>query len=121
MDAELKAKWVAALRSGEYRQGAGQLYSETRGAYCCLGVLCKVADLPINDEGDGVLYSGKDVGYAPLTNLIFGDKPEGGDGLSDFWSRNDGRFGIHKHTFAELADYIEANIPASTNTEGGRD
>lgn len=42
MDAELKAKWVTALRSGEYRQGAGQLRFED--TFCCLGVLCDIID-----------------------------------------------------------------------------
>jgi hypothetical protein len=39
MDAELKTKWVEALRSGEYDQGKNALKS-TDGSFCCLGVLC---------------------------------------------------------------------------------
>lgn len=44
LDPELKAKWVAALRSGNFAQGSAQL---KRGyldepTYCCLGVLCEV-------------------------------------------------------------------------------
>lgn len=42
MDAEIKTKWVEALRSGKYEQGTEQLYSE--GKYCCLGVLCDIVD-----------------------------------------------------------------------------
>lgn len=41
MDAELKAKWVTALRSGEYRQTMGVLRG-SGGGYCCLGVLCAI-------------------------------------------------------------------------------
>jgi hypothetical protein len=44
MDAKLKADWVKALRSGEYRQGRGE-FEGARG-FCCLGVLCKVANEP---------------------------------------------------------------------------
>ena len=40
MDQETKAKWVAALRSGEYQQCSRTLH-DGKG-YCCLGVLCKV-------------------------------------------------------------------------------
>jgi len=40
MKAEWKDKWVAALRSGEYKQTREQLY-DGKG-YCCLGVLCKI-------------------------------------------------------------------------------
>lgn len=41
MNQEIKAKWVAALISGEYKQGIGRLKSD-RGEYCCLGVLCDI-------------------------------------------------------------------------------
>ena len=41
MNKEIKAEWVAALRSGEYEQGAGKL--AWQGKFCCLGVLCEVA------------------------------------------------------------------------------
>lgn len=41
MNAEIKGKWVEALRSGKYQQGQGKLC--TRDCkYCCLGVLCEV-------------------------------------------------------------------------------
>jgi hypothetical protein len=38
---EFYSQWLAALRSGEYPQGKGQLnYDNT---YCCLGVACDIA------------------------------------------------------------------------------
>lgn len=37
MPKESLAKWLAALRSGEYKQGKGSLKSHE--GYCCLGVL----------------------------------------------------------------------------------
>jgi hypothetical protein len=50
MDAELKAKWVAALRSGTYRQGERALKQIPKGkktpCHCCIGVLAEVLDLP---------------------------------------------------------------------------
>ena len=38
MNSQVKEKWIAALRSGEYEQGKNKL----RGSegFCCLGVLC---------------------------------------------------------------------------------
>lgn len=33
--------WIAALRSGEYKQGASRL--SMSGKFCCLGVLCETA------------------------------------------------------------------------------
>lgn len=48
MNKELKTKWIAALRSGEYKQGTNVLRDEDN-RFCCLGVLC---DLMIK-EGKG--------------------------------------------------------------------
>ena len=38
MKADIKQKWVAALRSGEYEQTDAVLRLDSH--YCCLGVLC---------------------------------------------------------------------------------
>lgn len=43
MNPDIKALWLEALRSGEYKQGVGVLHNETEDTYCCLGVLCDVA------------------------------------------------------------------------------
>ena len=37
-------EWVAALRSGEYKQGKGQL-KDNGGRYCCLGVEAEIHNL----------------------------------------------------------------------------
>lgn len=42
MNKEVMQKWVKALRSGEFAQAKAQL--ENCGTYCCLGVLCKLAE-----------------------------------------------------------------------------
>ena len=42
MKADIKQKWVDALRSGEYKQGTGQLKCEGTNTFCCLGVLTDV-------------------------------------------------------------------------------
>lgn len=47
MNPVVKEKWLAALRSGEYKQGRYRLAKRRLGAeeweYCCLGVLCELA------------------------------------------------------------------------------
>lgn len=46
MNPEIKAQWVAALRSGEYQQGKRYLrrqWNNEEPQYCCLGVLCDLA------------------------------------------------------------------------------
>lgn len=42
---DFKKKWVAALRSGEYKQGKGTLYRENNDTHCCLGVACRIAGM----------------------------------------------------------------------------
>jgi hypothetical protein len=46
MNPGIRARWTAALRSGDYPQGANALRRD--GHWCCLGVLCDLA------EQDGV-------------------------------------------------------------------
>jgi hypothetical protein len=41
MNPEIKSLWVAALRSGKYKQGRGTLRNEQE-QFCCLGVLCNL-------------------------------------------------------------------------------
>lgn len=41
MNPEIKQEWVAALRSGKYKQGRKRLNTDDK--YCCLGVLCEIA------------------------------------------------------------------------------
>ncbi len=40
MNADIKQRWVEALRSGQYKQGSGGL--KINNCYCCLGVLCEL-------------------------------------------------------------------------------
>lgn len=57
MRADIKSEWLAALRSGKYKQATGVLHDPASGGYCCLGVLCEIArkhgivDLRIDDQG----------------------------------------------------------------------
>ncbi len=62
MNPEVKAKWLAALRSGDYQQGRSALAQN--GQYCCLGVLCELAvqeDVISKYTTDEATYYGKDV------------------------------------------------------------
>jgi hypothetical protein len=51
MNPEVKARWVAALRSGEYKQAKNSLRKQD--AFCCLGVLCDLYD---SSQWHGVAY-----------------------------------------------------------------
>ena len=55
----LKDKWIAALRSGKYKQGKGAL--QRNESFCCLGVLCEVAGVHNFDhDGFGMTYEFSD-------------------------------------------------------------
>jgi len=111
----LKAKWVAALRSGKYKQGRGFLKakdSEGDWTYCCLGVLCEVAGLKekfvreTDIDLNRVLFEGS---YSATVPEIFGIGDYGilnrsVDGAQSLASLND----IRKFTFDMIADVIEA-------------
>lgn len=51
--------WLEALRSGKYKQTTGKLKSRN-GAYCCLGVLCEVAEVPKKFNGFDYTYGPED-------------------------------------------------------------
>jgi len=59
MNPEIKAKWVAALRSKKYQQAKKALRKDVDGksAFCCLGVLCEIynQEVPENEKVDWVI------------------------------------------------------------------
>lgn len=46
-------KWLQALKSGDYNQGYGRLFTPNLG-FCCLGVACEELGLPYNEEDGGL-------------------------------------------------------------------
>jgi hypothetical protein len=104
MDAELKAKWVEALRSGKYKQTKNRLQRD--GKFCCLGVLCEVAGLSSKIEEDGKVYyttaAGSQLGFS-LPAGEFGFSMAIQNALTDM---ND-----HGKRFKTIANWIEKYIP----------
>jgi hypothetical protein len=102
---EIKAKWVEALRSGEYEQGCGALRTED-GKYCCLGVL---TDLYCKAKGvtfDGVTRSNRWVLNLSVRRWAGLESPNPAVPQAPLaWLNDSGR------TFAEIADLIEGNDP----------
>lgn len=49
MNADIKQRWVEALRSGQYKQGSGGL--KINNCYCCLGVLCELHRQDFSGKG----------------------------------------------------------------------
>lgn len=113
MNPEIKAKWVAALRSGEYKQGKDRLRSRDN-KFCCLGVLCNLhaqahpeiaamqprADAYMGEEG---YYPAAVAEWAGLRHRMLTVSIEGND--SNIASHND-----RGATFEQIADAIEAQL-----------
>jgi hypothetical protein len=105
MDAQLKAKWVEALRSGEYQQGLRAL--RKGNSFCCLGVLCDVmgAEWDKGEDDLNATLNGEKQDYylAPEALAVVGMTDKEQEvlyGMND----NEGK------TFPQIADYIEENL-----------
>lgn len=99
--------WLAALRSGDYKQGTGTLHTEEKGvhSYCCLGVLCEVQQIRkiayTSDSANRTAYAYGDDGklvYYP-GNLTSWEN----DVTVELMNLNDNK----KRSFEEIADWIE--------------
>jgi len=108
MEQELKAKWIAALRSGEYPQDKAFLRSEK--GYCCLGVLCDVAG---EHQYTDILAEYRMMD--PQVEIKLGLAESTGDlyilsatlaGMNDGDPESD----RPPASFLEIADWIEANL-----------
>lgn len=110
MTSEQKAKWLAALRSGEYCQSQHFLYSHNRkdeqNGFCCLGVAAKaVFDYPLGRLEQLCSF--------PKDEFIGRLGPREADGKI---ASIQGAL-VHlndelRWSFTQIADFIEANIPA---------
>lgn len=132
MPAELKTRWLEALRSGSYKQATSRLYNVVEDGYCCLGVLMSVVD---GDKVDFQADSIDEAGGLPswewydrngMSSFHIEDYPSPtcastfitrecilsfmNDGytfrniVKDKWER------VYGKSFLGIADYIEANV-----------
>lgn len=121
---EFKEKWIAALRSGKYKQAQESLFSGIYDdendtsviGYCCLGVACKVAGIS-DDDMSGHPYP-SDLGPSHQKNLPELLLEHGGyfstitsfeeqkNEVSKLMHMND----VQEKSFPEIADYIEQNL-----------
>lgn len=128
MKPEIKEKWVAALRSGEYTQATG--YLRTKEGFCCLGVLCDIVQEDVGMHWiKGTEYGLECYRYTKNNNYIHhsltlsasGCLPTEVVNLSDLedydpviWYGDDGSTLAELNdkglTFNEIADIIEAQL-----------
>ena len=113
MKAELKQRWVRALRSRKYKQGRGALRKKTPDGftYCCMGVLADLIapDSWENPEPNGKCHSNwaNDMEEFDLDRL----REIGLDPMEqcDLIAMNDGEES-KPVGFRRIADWIEKNV-----------
>lgn len=128
MNPEIKAKWVAALRSGKYQQTEGTLNRPLTGGFCCLGVLCDVYGKEKKkkafDEFGSFLLGGKDHKESGTSQFLPGKVSRwAGFKNSVLESQSDMEFSIttplanclhhmndEGYTFEEIANVIEQEL-----------
>lgn len=104
LDKVLKRKWLAALRSGQFRQGRGCLKTaytfagakDGEMAFCCLGVLNEISDKVLRSSDGAELLSPASCGITRATQKKLANLNDGID--------------VKPQTFSQIADYIEANL-----------
>ena len=101
MKAQLKKKWMAALRSGKYQQGKGHLKKD--GKFCCLGVLRDIVNPNDRRGQDGSLNAKQREEYGLNEELE-----------EVLVSMNDGmnRYVDNQQNFKQIAAYIAEKIKA---------
>lgn len=104
------AEWIAALRSGAYKQGTGMLRNIDNN-FCCLGVACDLSKISQWNEGDddpnSYNYLGLSGTTAAKVNAYFGINSSISGKLINM---NDGVAGEKANTFAEIADFLENEV-----------
>ena len=119
MNPEIKAKWVEALRSGEYEQGENSLLHG--GRYCCLGVLASLATAAgvcsVRGYGYSVLFDGYSA-FLPESVASWAGLPSTDPEVSvacddtdpEDWPLTLTGANDLGMTFAEIADIIEEEL-----------
>jgi hypothetical protein len=124
MNQQVKEKWTAALRSGDYRQGTHALRKtlpDGSQQHCCYGVLCELAvkegvipdPKPYVFDTSRAAFESLGVHYGVTSTLpraveIWADlesfqEAKIGDEITNLMKHNDD----HNATFAQIADAVE--------------
>lgn len=107
---EFKQKWIAALRSGDYKQGKGWLYNKGADGeitYCCLGVAACVLGIPLKNMECATLTGTK---HPNVTEEIYDVLKDTGECIQTRQNVLMGMNDAENKTFAEIADYIKQNL-----------
>ncbi len=115
MNKEIKARWVEALRSGNYEQGRYNLRHQNQ--FCCLGVLCDVVKdevgcnwLPAQDDFSGYRFDEADeilpVVVAEYADLQLSPRLKTSQGVVEIANLNDSA----EYSGVQVADLMEGQF-----------
>ena len=111
MNPKVKSSWLAALRSGKFKQTKGMLERQEGGKVvgnCCLGVLLRSQGVraQIKDDGASFGYDKGKPAYSVLTPYY--RKKFGIDNfaMGHLWQMND----RHGKSFRQIATWISRNL-----------
>lgn len=108
MNKDLQDKWVKALRSGKYEQGAERLCTQTdsdqEAKFCCLGVLYDIAvdDYWVRNKTNNFWIPEKN-----RSSVEFGKKTMKELGICQEWHDDLANLNDAGDFFIELADLID--------------
>lgn len=101
--AELRDRWVRALRSGDYKQTKGRLRTES--GFCCLGVLCDLVDSTAwGSTPETYYWKDPSITGKPPTDVL---REVGLSSSSVLTVMNDSE----EQTFEQIAQYLEDGVP----------
>ncbi len=113
MNKEIKKKWIAALKSGKFKQGSKKLrYGNQNGTFhCCLGVLSELA------LKEGVCSNNKAFQVNETLSEevqkwagLYDDNPNLGAYSAALYNDGDSRLGVKKCSFEEIANKIQRHL-----------
>jgi hypothetical protein len=103
-----REQWIAALRSGEYKQCTGKLYRPgEEGGYCCLGVLGVLAGARrVDNEG---CLSGLEFDVDDTSEIYGAYLPQTiADSVGIYSQQTLSDMNDKGMSFEEIADYIDS-------------
>ena len=108
-------EWIAALRGGEYAQGAG--YLRRPEGFCCLGVACDLFDDSLwrqSEQGAGWVYLDVVLDLPKQVRDAYRvRRPDGQYTKDDGYSASLAGDNDSGKSFAEIAELIEAELEAT--------
>lgn len=120
MNADVKARWVTALRSGKYKQASQALHrvAGNEHTFCCLGVLCELAvrarvvRKELEPGGMAFQYNGEGA-VLPMEVMQWAGLPDENPLVVSDYGRNrrlTGLNDIDRAPFTEIADLIDRSL-----------